>query len=252
MEPIKLSWTDFKGFVDSRTVKYHEFTKDGFYHLYAVDGPVMVCCVLDKSPSSTTELDDYEDNYQAYANGTYSDSNGRPIMLPAVSPEGWHYQFLSLEIETAKLNSVYCKDKDGNNITTFTEKFYNNAGTELVAGTQLELTTSCAETRLTFEPAFDFMLIQGSIIQKSTPTNDLRFWCVAVPDISAGSGGSKVFVQNMNLSFYQEKTMFKTDGRAGKLLTYDATYHTNKMAFYLKHDVGLNHRINIIIELYKA
>lgn len=244
---LQVRWASFKAFLDSRNATLHEFEDDNHYHLIAIDRRLQITC---KVPFD--EATEYEADYQAFANPTMSDQDGRDIVLPSVAPEGWHYQYLVIEVETSKLSSIYCKDKDGSNLTTFTQSFYNGSGVQLVAGTQAELDSNCVETRFTFEPPFDYSIIQGALIQKTTPTNDLRFWCVGAPDISEASGGSVVFAQGMNLSYYQEKTMFRTDGRVAKRLIYDATYHINKLGFYLKHDVGLNHKINFIIELYKA
>jgi len=48
---------------------YQEFTEGDFYILLSQEGAMQFECRLYKLPSVTTDLDDYEDNYQANADG---------------------------------------------------------------------------------------------------------------------------------------------------------------------------------------
>ena len=183
---------------------------------------------------------------------TLRDESNRPLMQNTICPDGWTYQHLNFEIQTGILNCLYAKDYAGDNVPGLTLKFFDGSGNELIAGTQAELDSSCVVTQLDYEPTVDFVLVGGGITHMTVPTNDLRLYVVGVPDLSAAYGGSKEFIVGLNLKFHEPKFVWDIDGRTGKKLTYDATYHTNKMRLICKHSLAENIRIKIHYETYKA
>lgn len=62
------SWQLIKGFSDERSAPITYFDDGGFYYIYSFDGPITVFYEMDKSPSVTTDLDDFENNYKLSAN----------------------------------------------------------------------------------------------------------------------------------------------------------------------------------------
>lgn len=68
MDRVELGWNELKAFVDTRGLSIQYVDIGNFYLLYAIDGPLGFVCKLFKSPSDTTDLDDFETNYQANAN----------------------------------------------------------------------------------------------------------------------------------------------------------------------------------------
>lgn len=65
---MKVEWSDFKSFVDSRKSCVHHVEFDNYYHIISFDANFQVECKLDKSPTDTTDLDDFENNYKASSN----------------------------------------------------------------------------------------------------------------------------------------------------------------------------------------
>lgn len=78
---MKLNWTHFKSIVDSKSMSIQYIELENYYHLRAFDGVFSIDCELNKNPSDTTDLDDFEDNYKANANKPLvpKDSLGNPI-----------------------------------------------------------------------------------------------------------------------------------------------------------------------------
>lgn len=180
------------------------------------------------------------------------DSDGVALARTKMTQSGWHYQMYGFEFQTATLNSVVNNDVDGSNLGHVSIKFYNNSDVELTAGTQLELDLDCVKTVIDFEPPWDYEIIGGQFRQLALPGSDLRMHVVAVPDLTLEQGGSVPFVNNVNLKFVGTEDMIQTDGRTSKKLTYDAVYHTNKIRFIFEHGLLLNHKIHLMIELFRA
>lgn len=65
---MQVTWEQFKSFVDvkSISIQYVEFTSH--YKLSIVDAGFFLVCVLDKNPSNTADLDDFESNYKSLGN----------------------------------------------------------------------------------------------------------------------------------------------------------------------------------------
>jgi hypothetical protein len=107
---------------------------------------------------------------------------------------------------------------------------------------------TCTKTVFEFEPSYDYEIIGGVVVIANSPTNDVRMWVVAVPDVPAAYGGSKVMANGPNFKF---KTQIETDGRVAKRLTYSSTTHTNKLQFIIQHPAGEQHNLMLNLEFYK-
>ena len=177
-----------------------------------------------------------------FLKGDYQvDSENAQFTRLKLVPTGWTYGAIGIDLETSTLNSLHVF-KNGVDDTAInkTIKFYDSNNTELTS----DLTT-CVKTVITIEPTYDYYLICGQI---SKTTNHIHCDAIGVPDIPANMGGSKYFAQNLDLARFND---LKTDGKAPKLLTYSATYHTNKFKFTFFHDAGIIEEISIILELYR-
>lgn len=164
-----------------------------------------------------------------------------------MAPAGWTYQLLSLEVTTSLLNSLVSLHRDGTSRGDATIKFFNASDVELTDQTTMDST--CTKTVFEFEPSYDYEIIGGFVSIADQPVNDVRMWVVAVPDVPAAYGGSKVMANGPNFKF---KTMIETDGRVAKRLSYDATNHTNKLQFVIKHTAGEQHNLMLNLEFYKV
>ena len=68
MEYELVNWTIFKQFVDDRKLSVQWIDLGNKYFLKAFDGLFILACRIDKNPSDTSELDDFQDNYKGDGN----------------------------------------------------------------------------------------------------------------------------------------------------------------------------------------
>lgn len=180
---------------------------------------------------------------------TPSDTDDVPLVRIKQATLGWVYTVQGLEFETSVLSSDYNKKYDGSNYDDTNIYLYNSAD-ELITE-QSVADTDCVKTVFEYEPKFDIELIGGAVSTTSIPTNDLRVWFIAVPDIPAAFGGTKIMIDGINLKYNSNKEM-NFDGRVAKTLTYDATNHTNKFHIISKHEAGYKLKVFIMLEYYRA
>ena len=177
------------------------------------------------------------------------DPDGDQFVRIKVNTTGFTYQARSIEFSTSTLNSVTNQNHDGTDWGDATLTLYD--ASDNVITDQTTADTSCVKTVLDWEPTYNYDLIGGKLAAKALITQDARIWCVGVPDIPANQGGSKVMISGLNLAFLTEKQQIELDGRTAKLMTYDATYHTNKMRKIIKHTAGAKYDIEVIWEHFK-
>lgn len=178
------------------------------------------------------------------------DADGSPFSRIKAAPSGWSYQMCGFEFESSKLNSIIETGYDGTEEGFTTIKFYDSNDVELT--TQVEIDLSCVRTEIHWEPTFDYEMIGGELRHLTQPISDIRLWVMAVPDIPEGSGGSKLFVNGINLRYIGADDQVKADGRASKRLTYNATYHTNKLCLRFRHAAGVKHKMMMVFEFFRA
>lgn len=178
------------------------------------------------------------------------DVDGSVIIRPKAAKAGWTYHLTAPEFITSTINSLYHKDVAGTDLNQCTVKYYDASNVELT--TQGTCDTDCVKTVFSFEPPFDYEIIGGTVKTIGAVSVDVRAWVIAVPDVSAAYGGSKVMVQNVNLKFIDPNNGIEADGRASKYMVYNATYHTNKLQLTLKHPAGHKENIMMAFEIYRA
>lgn len=254
MKRIK-DWTEFKKYLD-RGLSPQEIAdddNDGQVNIILIDGQLSVYFRAYKgneTDDTSTEWTEYKNNYQSNANKTFTDSNGIPLQRTKITRTGWHFQLHGIEFCSSKLNSIYNKDKDGNDLGFCTIKFYDNTDTELVAGTQAELDSNCVKTVLTWQASQDVEVIGGFLEQANNPANDIRMWIMAIPDYPVGAGGSIPFSNGgINLKYLNGAT--DLDGKTPKLLPYNGGIGTNKFEVTLRHEAGDIHPVHILFKLFR-
>lgn len=174
------------------------------------------------------------------------DSDNATLYRLKMAPTGWTYQLASMEVTTSLLNSGISLEYTGASRNDLMVKFYDASMVELTTKTTLD--ASCVVTVFDFEPTFDYEVIGGFVTIHEMPTTDVRMWVIAVPDVPASMGGSKIMANGPNFRF--TKTV-NTDGRVAKRLLYNATYHTNKLRFLVRHAAGAQHNFMLNLEYYK-
>ena len=181
---------------------------------------------------------------------TPTDVDGVPLARTKITQSGWHFQYHSIEWETSKLNGVYNKDFNENDLGYATIKFYDDQDVELTL--QGDIDTDCVKTVVDFEIGHDFEVIGGTFKQTVAPTSNVRLWIIAAPDIPKVMGGTVEFTQGgLNLKRLGANSQIELDGKTAKMMAYDATYHTSKFRFVVRHGAGSKHPLFMSFKLFK-
>jgi hypothetical protein len=248
-----LEWTAFKAEVKCKgRLRYVD--RENFYLLEYMDhsgNDSLESSVLKDDGADQT---DFETNFKALANKSSAsptvDSDGTVLGRVKITTTGWQYRLHGVETKTSQLDSVVEKKDDGTDFGFTTIKCYDADDVELT--TQGGCDTSAVKTVIDWEPTHDYEILGGLFKQLTVPTTDLRMWVIGVPDVSAEYGGSKIFMSNVNLKYVGLEEGTRVDGRTPKYLTYNATYHTNKIRIVVKHTAGYKHDLHFILEIFKA
>jgi hypothetical protein len=183
------------------------------------------------------------------------DITGRPIVRYAATVKGWHYQAHSIQFEVNKLNSIYNKNADGNDLGFCDLKIYKANGSECT--TQGSADIDGVKTVLTWSPDFDFEIISGNIRQLDREKEDsyIHVRAKIATGLSAPNDWFIVpFTQGgINLRYIGADETLKTDGRASKLITGSNGDHFEIICNY-DADLLTNdnrHKMSVIFEIYK-
>jgi len=268
-----ISWSDFKAMVELGNLRIQIKNEGAWgYDIYAFNGPSQIIETSLDSETNPADLADFNANFLADVNSnenkvlTTTDSDGANLIRVKTTKTGWHFEPRSLDFYSSKLNSLYnCKDNgagidDGTDYSDASLKFYNASNTELVQGGsetdivfQTRLDAGCVKTTLDWQSTYDFDIIGGSLQLKNEPTDRAYLWCVIAPDIAENLGGSvPYFAGGINLQFFKAGSSMSFDGRGIKSFQYDPVYNSNKVRFIIKHKLGEQLGLQIMIDQFKA
>jgi hypothetical protein len=253
---IRLNWLELKNFISGKNIHLQYIERATNYHIIAIDGDLQVETHVKKTSPANADQTDFETNYKSAANTpmTEVDSEGRRHIRQAAAKKGWSYLAHVIEFETSTLNGCYSKNWQEVDRGDVVMKFYNSSDVELVAGTQAELDANCVKTVITWSPSYDYELIGGNIHQRVSPATDVRLWVVGgAPEL--GALGVREFVGGLNLYYMGADEAIETDGRASKYMKKTTTgvpFNTNQMQTVIRHDIGMQHKIKLLLEYFRA
>lgn len=263
---METNWIAFKGFVDDRSLNIQYIETNEFYYLKAFDGDFCVECMLDKNPSDTTDLDDFEDNYKSDSNKKLQpkDSIGLPLTKNQIVGEAWHYEPRGFDFFVGKHKSLYNRKETGagsvasaDDYGDATLKFYDVDGDELTQGQsesdedfQDRLDTDCYMTDCIWTPTYDRKCIGASVQILDPPSWSAYLWCFV--DLSAIGMGLVPYVQGgLNLRFFPNGHVFLIDSRTAN---DDPLPAYIPICFRIRHDVVTDANrfgVQIFLEHYK-
>lgn len=252
---MEVAWSDIKSFVSSRSLplQYIEFSSR--YVLTAFDGTFALTASIVKSDPVGEDQSDFEANYKAAANQplVQRDTDGAQIVRIKAAKKGWSFWSVPIEIVTSTLSgSLFCQDNGGNALSWISSKIYDADNVEITTAGLLNVNlNTCVKTVVDFEPPFNYEIIGGSLRINSNPSQDVRLWVVAAPDIPANLGGSKEFASGINIKFLSADNSWDIDGRVTKAVTYDPVYHSGKIRLILKHPLGLQVNLMFVVQLFR-
>lgn len=246
---MKVSWQVFDELIHARGMDMLMVEDSSYYHLAASENGFLIECILDKSATDQSYIDEFELEHKATCNPKRTDNENSPVVRVKYCRLGWKYWNCSMQLETSNLTSFECSAWDGD-YDASTLYFYDADGVELT--TQNDIDTSCVVTRVDWMPTFDVELLEGTFKQIATPTQPVKLFVRAVPDISTELGGCVDFVTNMDLQFLGAFDAFTSDGRASKEMPYNSGIGTNKIRIELRHPAGFKHKCQISLEFFRA
>jgi hypothetical protein len=184
------------------------------------------------------------------------DPTGRSIVRYAATVKGWHYQAHSVQFEVNKLNSIYNKDVDGNDLGFCEIKVYDANGDECT--TQGSADVNGVKTVVTWKPDFDFEIISGNVRQMVKETVDTYIYVrlQSATGLPAPYNWFPVpFTQGgINLNYIGADEPLKTDGRASKLVKAGTNGDYFEIIANYEADLLTNenrHKMSVIFEIYK-
>lgn len=265
---MQIDWADFKIYVDDHSLNIQHIVVDNTYMMKAFNGPFEVSCQIPIQDPANSDQSAFEASYKADSNKDLDqlDSDGAHLTRAKTTKTGWHYEPRSLDFDTCKLGSLYNRKHDGNGIDDGTDygdaslKFYNASGVELVQGGsetdadfQIRLTANCVKTDMLWQSTYNFDIIGGSLQVKNEPTDRAYVWCIIAPDIAENLGGSvPYFAGGINLCFFKAGMIQRFDGRGIKSFVYDPVYNSNKLQFSVKHKLGEQIGLQMILDQFRA
>lgn len=259
---ILKTWSEFKAICTKKSLSIQFEQFDSGYRVYGPDANALVweiflpLVIPDEQGNAIPNPDrlDFETNFKATANSKITqvqvDSDGAPMSRVKVAPSGWSYQLRMFEFQSSVVGSTINRDANKRDLSDAKLTLLSADGQEIAD--QGAADTDCARTMLDIEPPYDYYIVGGNVKTGSEPNLTTYVNVMGAPDIPAQFGGSKVFVQNVNLRYIQIERGVEADGRAAKWLQYNPTLHTNKLRFMFDHEPGYKLAIAIFLELYKA
>jgi hypothetical protein len=176
------------------------------------------------------------------------DTDGAPLSRIKVAPTGWSFNYRMIEIQLSTVGGISNLDVNGNDVGDASIKLYDANNTLITDPAQQG---NAVKTVVDLEPPYNICVAGGCLRMDTKPASDVTLNVIAVPDVPAQYGGSKVFIQNVNLTYIYGTIGLNADGRAAKQLNYDVVHHTNKFRFIFKHDAGYQFWCAILMEIYK-
>jgi len=175
-----------------------------------------------------------------------TDATGRPIVRNAVTIEGWSAQFHAVGFCTSKLNALRNHGDDGNALGFATAKFYDDENNELT--TQEDIDSECVKTVIDWMPSHDYEIVGGQLMQAQPPASNVYLWVKGLPGIL-----NVMFAQGgLNLKLCGQGGIADFDGRASKFLPYNSGAGTNKFQLILRHEAGVQHEVQLVLEIFKG
>lgn len=174
------------------------------------------------------------------------DPSGRQIVRTSATIEGWHYQLLSTEITTSKLNGATSIDEYGSSINITTQNIYDSLG-DLI--TTQEGEAQAVKTVVTVSPAWSYEILGAIFSQSAIPTTNIRLFATGSPGIA----NVKFANGGINLKHIGLGAQKIADGRASKYMQYYSQIPAaNAFKITLLHDAGTQHSFQLSFETFKA
>lgn len=245
MSAARLSWENWKAFVNTLGAKYVERPlDDGNLLVEAFHGAIERSVKL---RSDTADMTDYVANYQGKGVPSFvdTDTGATTVSTKKLKP-GFYFQCREIEWETGKLGSVHDKSLDQVDLGMTTLKFYDSSRTELVSPSQATLDSQCRYTKVIFNPAKEWGIRALLISHAEAVTQD----CYVYGEMNILVDPAPVYLTlpqadgGLNLYFLAPHGNVGVDEDN---FTYFSQY--DFLTLWTYHPTGFNHRIQAKLKI---
>jgi hypothetical protein len=258
-----MTWNEFKALSTSLKLSIQLDKETEIKYLLSIyNGPRKIeYSILKTEPKNESQID-FEDNFLSTVNGLLSSKDIQTDGLqftPKYAPTGWKQQRFETEFETSQENSVHEKDWQNQDIGWSSLKFYKLVdGEEVECINQTDCDTNCIRTDLEWMPNIDYMIKGGWVAQFEELNENLYVWTqgVVLPDVYGGP--QFTFAEGgINMRYLAARDKTGLDGVAGTILYYEHPLlgpgiGTNKFRFIVRHPAGKKHRLQCIMDIFRA
>lgn len=245
---MKVSWQAFKSFVNSRASWIHGVEDDYVYKLFSKDDFMVVECDLNKNPSDTTDLVEFETTYKQTWNRKIErkDQDGNLVFRTMLSAEGMFFRPRALDFMTGKYNSLCNQNSEGTNLGDAEILFFDESRIPIVKAEnesdesfQSRLDATCEHTWLYFTPQTRYAARGVSISKKGVCSGEFDAWFERAPHIPKIYGGSVAAVDGgLPLEMIADGTIITMDAGACAVVEVDPVYISHRMGLKIEHEIG--------------
>lgn len=256
----RVSWAEFKAQRDARLLPIQEikhYAEDGTtlltYHLRLIDEGFNIETFVHADGNMPTELTDYVDNYQEYANKSPEprDKDGAKIQRVKAAKAGWTYQLHTVGIKTGALtDSLFNKKVDPvtleiTDLGFATIKLYDSNRDEITDDANK---ANAHYTVVDWTVDHEMEIIGALFTQTAAPASDVWMWAYGAPGI-ANVGFCE---GGCNLKRLGDGNEVNADGRAAKYFhPTEPIPGVNTMRIIFYHPTHVEHECQMIFDLFK-
>lgn len=235
-------WQTFKTHhVVPKKLPLQYFDFDSHYMILAFDGPLEIRSRVEKD--SGADCLDFEENFLPTVNqrlGPIVDEDGAQIINPKFAGSGRAYNSLHFEVTIGIAGSLYCKDRNGDNLSFVQSWTKKPDGSTITDPADNAL---AVETVVLLGPQFDYDIQGFCLYQNTRPATDIRMWGVLAPFAPVEYGGQKEVITGVNLRLSPyDKTFMDYVGDSATPVKYLGPGSNEQMLIF-KHEAGTSHKV---------
>lgn len=262
---IRQTWPRIKSYIDATSCPIHYLDDTDSYSVYIYNGNFQAYTVLNKDGGA--DVVEFETSYKSLANKAVHDSSGRMIIREASTEAGWHFQRLNMRFTGCKDGALWCEDKNGNDLSVLSVKFYDDIDattanelsfqetgheSETQVQFQARLDAGCYKTEVKLNIPFDYEIMSGEVCTLSDVVTDSVLHVTAAPHIPAEFGGDVRFIVGESLKGVHRKgNNLRVDGRSPKMILNDDVNFSDIWEFVINHDPGDQEELQMTMEFFK-
>lgn len=245
------NWTGWKA-VQTAKGGIHQYDDNGtVYTIWFYDGPEAHICNIWKSTvpnnvvsggysqnQNNADKTDFETNFKSTGNALLVPHalDGRPNIRTTTASKTHNFNlkvFSFVPGDHTKLINKAADFTDAGDVTMICYDVNGNVTTNQ---------SSAVKTVLDWEPTYNYEIIGGWMDIPSGIAGGTQgqwyFQVVGVPDVPSYMGGTIPFIYPTDMALIYSAQIV-SNGRASQYLTYNATYHTNKLRWIMRHPANV-------------